>query len=110
MPKKTTTTKKPTIKDKVDEKKEEKIVEEVIVEEEEVTVEEPKEEEVETVEIDKEAVQDKRQIKKDVKIKMSCDHKCHIGGENYELKEGNTYVVPEFVKYTLSKAGVLAPL
>jgi len=112
MPKKTTTTtKKPTTKKKVDEKKEEKIVDEVIVEEE-VLVEEPKEEEVEekTVEIVEEAVQDKRPVKRDVKIKMAKDHKCSIGGEFYNLKAGCTYNVPEFVKTVLAGAGVLSPL
>lgn len=84
------------------------------------TVEEPKaevEESVEvekaeenTVEIKEDAVQDNRPVKKDVKIKMARNHKCHIGGEFYDLKEGQVYVVPEFVKYTLAKAGVLAPL
>lgn len=116
MPKKTTTTtKKPTIKDKVDEKKEEKIVEEVIVEEEEVTVEEPKEEvdvekEDNPVSVVEEAIQSKKSMKKDVRIKVARNHKCFIGGEWYDLKEGNIYNVPEFVKQTLANRGLLLPL
>lgn len=75
-----------------------------------VEVEEPKEEPKKTVEIKEEAVQDNKPVKKDVKIKMARNHKCHIGGELYDLKEGQTYNVPEFVKMVLANAGVLSPL
>lgn len=101
-------------KKKVTKKDEEKKVEvvEKVVEVEAEKVEEPKEEKKpeKKVEIKKEAVQDNRPVKKDVKIKMARNHRCHIGGDYYDLKEGQTYNVPEFVKYVLAKAGVLAPL
>lgn len=62
------------------------------------------------VEVDNEAVEDKTVAHKNVRVKAKRDHRCFIGGELYDLKEGQCYNVPEFVKKTLNRAGVLAPL
>lgn len=99
-------------KKKVTKKEEEKKVEvvEVAEEKKEEPVEKEEKKEPEKVTIKKDAVQDNRPVKKEVKIKMARNHRCHIGGEYYDLKEGQTYNVPEFVKYVLANAGVLAPL
>ena len=44
------------------------------------------------------------------RIKMRCDHTCHIGGEWYYLKAGVCYNVDDNVKSILDGAGLLAPL
>lgn len=62
------------------------------------------------VDIDSKAVEDKTVVHKNVRVRANRDHRCFIGGELYDLKEGQCYNVPEFVKKTLNKAGVLAPL
>jgi uncharacterized protein YaiE (UPF0345 family) len=45
-----------------------------------------------------------------VKVKTSVNHRCSIGGEWYDFVAGKCYNVPESVKKTLLKAGILAPL
>ena len=76
----------------------------------EVEVSVPEEEKEPEVEIDSKAVEDKTVVHKNVRVRANRDHRCFIGGELYDLKEGQCYNVPEFVKKTLNKAGVLAPL
>lgn len=89
----------------------------------EATTEETTEEEVPTVEVteqteepevkvevDTEVAKEEVHVKKDVRIRVARDHRCFIGGEMYDLKAGSCYNVPEFVKKTLNRAGVLAPL
>lgn len=75
-----------------------------------VEVSVPEEEKEPKVEIDSKAVEDKTVVHKNVRVRANRDHRCFIGGELYDLKEGQCYNVPEFVKKTLNKAGVLAPL
>ena len=70
----------------------------------------PEEEKEPEVEIDSKAVEDKTVVHKNVRVRANRDHRCFIGGELYDLKEGQCYNVPEFVKKTLNRAGVLAPL
>lgn len=62
------------------------------------------------VEVNTEVVKEKPVIEKDVRIRVAKSHRCFIGGELYDLKEGVCYNVPEFVKSVLNKAGILAPL
>ena len=62
------------------------------------------------VEVDTEVAKEEVHIKKDVRIRVARDHRCFIGGEMYDLKAGSCYNVPEFVKKTLNRAGILAPL
>lgn len=69
-----------------------------------VEKEEPK------VEVDVEVAKEKVPVKREVRIRVQKDHRCFIGGELYDLKKGSCYNVPEFVKKTLNKAGILAPL
>lgn len=76
----------------------------------EVEVSVPEEEKETEVEIDSEAVEDKTVVHKNVRVRANRDHRCFIGGELYDLKEGQCYNVPEFVKSVLNKAGILAPL
>lgn len=75
-----------------------------------VSVEKEEEKEEPTVEVDTEVAKKKVPVKKDVRIRVQRDHRCFIGGEMYDLKAGNCYNVPEFVKKTLNRAGILAPL
>ena len=76
----------------------------------EVEVSVPEEEKEPEVEIDSKAVEDKTVVHKNVRVRANRDHRCFIGGELYDLKEGQCYNVPEFVKSILNKAGILAPL
>jgi hypothetical protein len=76
----------------------------------EVEVSVPEEEKEPEVEIDSKAVEDKTVVHKNVRVRANRDHRCFIGGELYDLKEGQCYNVPEFVKSVLNKAGILAPL
>lgn len=62
------------------------------------------------VEVDTEVAKEEVHVKKDVRILVARDHRCFIGGEMYDLKAGSCYNVPEFVKKTLNRAGILAPL
>lgn len=62
------------------------------------------------VEVYTEVAKEEVHVKKDVRIRVARDHRCFIGGEMYDLKAGSCYNVPEFVKKTLNRAGVLAPL
>lgn len=62
------------------------------------------------VEVDTEVAKEELHVKKDVRIRVARDHRCFIGGEMYDLKAGSCYNVPEFVKKTLNRAGILAPL
>ena len=62
------------------------------------------------VEVDTEVAKEEVHVKKDVRIRVARDHRCFIGGEMYDLKAGSCYNVPEFVKKTLNRAGVLAHL
>lgn len=62
------------------------------------------------VEVDTEVAKEEVHVKKDVRIRVARDHRCFIGGEMYDLKAGSCYNVPEFVKRTLNRAGILAPL
>ena len=94
--------------------KEEEVVEATTeaTEEEVPTVEvteQTKEPEVK-VEVDTEVAKEEVHAKKDVRIRVARDHRCFIGGEMYDLKAGSCYNVPEFVKKTLNRAGILAPL
>ena len=75
-----------------------------------VEVSVPEEEKEPEVEIDSKAVEDKTVVHKNVRVRANRDHRCFIGGELYDLKEGQCYNVPEFVKSVLNKAGILAPL
>ena len=75
-----------------------------------VEVSVPEEEKESEVEIDSKAVEDKTVVHKNVRVRANRDHRCFIGGELYDLKEGQCYNVPEFVKSVLNKAGILAPL
>lgn len=110
---------------KVNKKDEETKVEvtTAVAEEKEEVVEATTEEEVPTVEVteqteepevkvevDTEVAKEEVHVKKDVRIRVARDHRCFIGGEMYDLKAGSCYNVPEFVKKTLNRAGVLAPL
>ena len=109
---------------KVNKKDEETKVEvTTVVAEEEEVVEATTEEEVPTVEVteqteepevkvevDTEVAKEEVHVKKDVRIRVARDHRCFIGGEMYDLKAGSCYNVPEFVKKTLNRAGILAPL
>ena len=93
---------------------EEEVVEATIeaTEEEVPTVEvtEQTEEPEVKVEVDTEVAKEEVHVKKDVRIRVARDHRCFIGGEMYDLKAGSCYNVPEFVKKTLNRAGILAPL
>lgn len=73
---------------------------------EEVKVEEPK------VVVDEEVAKVDKSKKPNgsVKIRMRVDHRCTIAMERYDLKQGQTYTVPENVKRILNDAGLLAPL
>ena len=62
------------------------------------------------VEVDTEVAKEEVHVKKDVRIRVARDHRCFIGGEMYDLKAGSCYNVPEFVKKTLNRAWILAPL
>lgn len=64
------------------------------------------------VEVDTENVKVDTTNKPDgkVKVRMREDHRCYIGQELYDLKEGQCYVIPESVKKRLNKAGLLSPL
>ena len=62
------------------------------------------------IEVDNQAIEDKKVTEKNVKIKLGRDHRCSIGGEFYDLKKGQCYNVPEFVKTVLNNAGILIPL
>lgn len=94
--------------------KEEEVVEATTeaTEEEVPTVEvtEQTEEPEVKVEVDTEVAKEEVHVKKDVRIRVARDHRCFIGGEMYDLKAGSCYNVPEFVKKTLNRAGILAPL
>lgn len=83
-----------------------------VTEEEVPTVEvtEQTEEPEVKVEVDTEVAKEEVHVKKDVRIRVARDHRCFIGGEMYDLKAGSCYNVPEFVKKTLNRAGILAPL
>ena len=83
---------------------------EVDTEEPEVEVETPQEEKESEVTVDSNAVEDKTVASKNVRVRAKVDHRCFIGGELYDLKADQCYNVPEFVKKTLNRAGVLAPL
>lgn len=91
---------------------EEEEVVEATTEEEVPTVEvtEQTEEPEVKVEVDTEVAKEEVHVKKDVRIRVARDHRCFIGGEMYDLKSGSCYNVPEFVKKTLNRAGILAPL
>lgn len=75
-----------------------------------VEVTEQTEEQEVKVEVDTEVAKEEVHVKKDVRIRVARDHRCFIGGEMYDLKAGSCYNVPEFVKKTLNRAGILAPL
>ena len=62
------------------------------------------------IDIDLEASKNSHRKEGNVKIRMRVDHRCTIAMEHYDLKAGNTYVVPENVKRILNNAGLLAPL
>ena len=53
---------------------------------------------------------EKLQTQKMVKVMLSKPHRCHIGGEWYSFQANKQYNVPEQVKKTLMKAGLLLPL
>ena len=81
----------------------EDVVEETAFDAEEVSVENK-------VEVDVTAHTTSHRTEGNVKIKMRTDHRCTIAMERYDLKAGQTYVVPENVKKILNEAGLLAPL
>lgn len=101
-----------TVEEEVVENKEVRTEEQVEVDTEdsvpevEVTVENTEPE----VEVDTKAVKEETVTSKNVRIRVARDHRCFIGGELYDLKEGSCYNVPEFVKNTLNRAGILSPL
>jgi hypothetical protein len=45
-----------------------------------------------------------------VRVRMRSDHRCTVAGTRYVLKAGETYTVPQNVKFIPNRAGVLAPL
>lgn len=47
---------------------------------------------------------------KKVKVRLSQNHKCHIGGESYYFVAGKVYTVPKNVKDILSRAGLLTAI
>lgn len=106
--------KKEEVKDTPITIEEEVVIEETVedtVEEEQVEVEVTTEDTAEPeVEVDTQAVKDETVTSKNVRIRAKRDHRCFIGGELYDLKEGMCYNVPEFVKNTLNRAGILSPL
>lgn len=75
-----------------------------VVEVAEPVVEEPK------VEVDVKSAMATPKKEGTVKIRMRVDHRCTIAMVRYDLKKGQTYIVPENVKRILDKAGFLAPL
>ena len=75
----------------------------------EVVVEEPKQPEV-VVDTKVAEVNMSNKPNGKVRIRMRVDHRCCIAMERYDLKAGETYLVPENVKTILNKAGLLAPL
>lgn len=101
----------PVVQTDVEETSAEPSVEaEVDTEEPEVEVETPQEDNESEVTVDSNAVEDKTVSPKNVRVRAKVDHRCFIGGELYDLKADQCYNVPEFVKKTLNRAGVLAPL
>lgn len=80
----------------VDEEMEEEVVMTDTHEEEEVVLVKPK--------------QDKTEPVKMVKVKLSQDHRCFIGGNWYSFYEGKQVNVPENVKDILMRANLLLPL
>lgn len=47
---------------------------------------------------------------KKVRVRLSGEHRCCIGGEWYYFKQDKVYNVPENVKTILMKAGKLSPM
>lgn len=64
----------------------------------------------EDVKVDTSEVSTSKKPDGNVKIRMRVDHKCCIAMERYDLKAGQTYIVPTNVKNILNRAGLLAPL
>lgn len=87
----------PSLRSKVAEIKENADKKEVAEKQEEVTIVAPTKNE-------------KLQTQKMVKVMLSKPHRCHIGGEWYSFQANKQYNVPEQVKKTLMKAGLLLPL
>lgn len=87
----------PSLRNKVAEIKENVDKKEVAEKQEEVTIVAPTKNE-------------KLQTQKMVKVMLSKPHRCHIGGEWYSFQANKQYNVPEQVKKTLMKAGLLLPL
>lgn len=87
----------PSLRNKVAEIKENTDKKEVAEKQEEVTIVAPTKNE-------------KLQTQKMVKVMLSKPHRCHIGGEWYSFQANKQYNVPEQVKKTLMKAGLLLPL
>lgn len=50
------------------------------------------------------------QTTKMVKVMLSTNHRCHIGGEWYTFQANKQYNVPEQVKIILMQSGLLLPL
>ena len=118
--------------EKNEEKNIKEVVEEVqvdteVVEEvkEEVVEEEVKEEPVVTIDVEAVTQKEEEDSKvvigdtkvdtstlpeRTVRIRLRVNHRCTIGGEFYDLKEGQCYNVPISVKKRLNKAGILSPL
>ena len=89
----------------------------VVAEKEEKTIEETPIVEVEVedknkVDVLKEDIKlnNDNQPEQMVRIKLREDHKFNVGSEMYDLKKGESYMVPISVKRRLNGAGVLAPL
>lgn len=81
--------------------------EEVIVDEK---VTENKKAEVE-VDVKGSAVKESEKPQKNVRIKLSTNHRCCIGGEWYNFQAGTCYNVPASVKEVLMRVeGLLLPL
>lgn len=93
----------------VEVKTEETKTEEPVVETPEVEIEEATEQETD-ISVDTEEVKTSNKPDGTARIKMRVDHKCCIAMERYDLKAGNTYIVPTNVKNILNKAGLLSPL
>lgn len=57
-----------------------------------------------------EEVEAKKVPDKKVKVRLNCDHKCHIGTTNYHFIKGKVYTVPQNVKTILQRAGLLSAI
>ena len=59
---------------------------------------------------DEDSAEDVSVSARKTKVRLAQNHKCNIGGEMYDFKRGEVYVVPEDVKRVLFTAGLLTSL